>query len=104
MDDTLFNPNDQLATQLLNGSVDYIEAGDCRRPGQADALRAVATGDAEFPMAIAAANKDAKLDQMQKLTMEQGMDMLRAHAQRLSANMGPAARVFTVKLRKNHAI
>ena len=69
MDATLFNPNDRFATQLLNGSVDYIEAGDCRRPGQADALRAFATGNPEFPMAISAANKDAKLDQMQKLTM-----------------------------------
>lgn len=96
--------DDRFAQQLLEGSVDFIEAGDCRRPGQADALRAVATGSADFPLAIGAANKDSTLDQMQKTTLAQGMDMLRDHARKLAVATGPAARVFTVKLRKNYSI
>jgi hypothetical protein len=103
MDFHLNFPERQLADLLLTGAVDFIEAGDCRRPGQPGALRAIATGDADRPLAIGGAELDFKLEHMQKLTLAEGLAMLRARAESLAKTVGPAGRMFTVKLRKNYA-
>ena len=91
-----------LARQLVEGHADYLEAGDIRTPGLATALRASASGDAAKPLAIEPAVSLPPLAQMSKYTVEEGLALLTAHAVHLAHTpIGPAAMVFTVKLRKS---
>lgn len=97
-----FNDHLQLlARQLVAGQVDYLEAGDIRTPGLAAALRASASGDATKPLAIESAARYGPLTQMTKYTLEEGLALLSTRVTELAHTpVGPAARVFTVKLRK----
>lgn len=90
-----------LVRQLVAGQVDYLEAGDIRTPGLAAALRASASGDAAKPLAIDQASRHAPLTQMTTYTLDEGLALLSARVAELAHTpVGPAARVFTVKLRK----
>lgn len=91
-----------LARQLVAGQVEYLEAGDIRWPGLATALRASASGDAAKPLAIERASSFGPLAEMAKYTLEEGMALLSARAAELANTpIGPAARIFIVRLRKS---
>lgn len=85
---------------LLAGRVDYVEAGDCRIPGKEQGLRAIATQDPEFPVAIYGASKSPKADAMEMVSTEEAVKRLRARSASLEADFGPCARVFGITLRK----
>jgi hypothetical protein len=87
--------------ELVEGSIDYIEAGDCRFPGKPHALRAIATGDAQKPIALFEAQSVPKLSEMKALTIEEAVSKLRERQGELTLDVGAAAKIFTVKLRKH---
>lgn len=87
--------------ELVHGSIDYIEAGDCRFPGKPNALRAMATGDAQRPIALFEAQSVPNLSKMTALTIEEAATRLRERQSELTADLGAAAKIFTVKLRKH---
>lgn len=98
---------DQLAHErhqiqlLLEGSVDYIEAGDCRIPGQHEALRAIASGDAERPISLYEADQVPGVDNVAIVGIEEAIAKLLERKSQLTGSSGPAVRVFTVKNRKS---
>lgn len=91
---------DLMAKQLAQGQIDFLEAGDCRRPGLSLALRAAPSGDAERPLAIERADRIIPLAKMTTYTLAEGLLLLRRHAIELGSEIGPAARVFTIRRRK----
>lgn len=85
---------------LLNGQADFLEAGDCRFPGQAQALRARLSGDAERPIAIYQASSIPQNSGSELVSAEEAVARLIAHRNAIQADIGACARVFIVKLRK----
>lgn len=85
---------------LLAGKLDYVEAGDCRVPGQELGLRAIATQNPDLPIAIYGASKSPKADAMEMMSAHEATNRLRARSASLEASLGPCARVFGITLRK----
>lgn len=85
---------------LLAGTIDYVEAGDCRFPGKERGLRAIATQNPELPIAIYGASKSPKADAMEMVSKEEAIKRLRERSSSLETDLGPCARVFGITLRK----
>lgn len=87
---------------LLNGDIDFLEAGDCRFPGLPLALRARASGDPERPIAVYPASSVPGLGVEILCGADEAYAKLREREITLHGQqgMGPVARIFTVKLRK----
>lgn len=87
---------------LLNGDIDFLEAGDCRVPGLPSALRARASWDPKRPIALYSAATSPGQGVEILCGADEAYEKLRERENALheQQGMGPAARIFTVKLRK----
>ena len=90
---------------LLEGRVDFVEAGDCRIPGLPESLRASLSGDEEKPILIYGAGVAPKPESpdMIKMTKIEAMSALVARKVEIAKKMGPVSKIFTVKLRKQYS-
>jgi hypothetical protein len=61
----------------------------------------MATGDAQRPIALFEAQSVPNLSEMTALTIDEAVSKLRERQGELTADLGAAAKIFTVKLRKH---
>ena len=90
---------------LLDGRIDFVEAGDCRIPGLAESLRVSLSGDPEKPLMIYNAAVPPKVDSpdVKKATKLEALQALVLRQSEIEKTKGPLSRVFTVKLRKQYS-